>query len=160
MPDIQQMLTINRVMRSQSGKTISLLSHDDRWYSSKCWDLETMALPYTIYAQTSENDYNGKPMYWINDYTMPEVAGGPAVPSQPVMPPPQPPKPHSGLVPGVVNRDASIVAQTLCKTITFTGVSGAIAAYKALYAEYLAWADRGCTDAPPVPAMPDDNIPF
>lgn len=150
--DTPMMLTISQVRRSQSGKSLSCLAHDDRWYQSKCWDFENMAAPFTIYAQTSENEWQGKPMYWINDYSLPEQAlpqqtHVPAPP--PTAPAPQDPALAQGTrertvpvapVPQAVDRDASIVAQTLCKTVTFTSMKDAWTAYITTYQLYLDWA--------------------
>ena len=152
MMDETKLLTVERAQRSQSGKTLSVLS-GDRWYTTKHFELGNM-IGMAIHCQTSESDWQGKPMYWINDYTIPGNQPGTVQPPVPPIqaPPPiqtpvnmpqqamMPPLP-STTAPQAINRDASIVAQTLCKTVTFTTIQDAWAAYKLIYAAYQGWLE-------------------
>ena len=140
--DQAKMITIQQTRRSQSGKSLGVQDKVDmRWYNTKAWELETM-VGQTIYAQTSESEWQGRPQYWINDYTMPE--GQAAAP--PNVPPQYDPLHGAGTGPArVVDRDASIVAQVLCKTVTFSTVDAAFYAYIAVYEMVREWQVTGRT---------------
>jgi len=188
--DTPKMITIQEAQMSQSGKTLRVKDQDGRWYSTKMWAMDQM-VGQTIYAQTSESDYQGKPVYWINDYTMPEGQVGVPVPAMPqgqqvnrgavpVNPAPAPLAPIPPIQTAVqhpqplgmaqpVDRDASIVAQTLCKTISFSGIDQAWMAYTTLYDFYIQWRDKGGIDLRAAEAneqaqnqgqMADQEIPF
>ena len=204
MMDTPKMITINRAQKSQSGKTLRVQDKVDmRWYSTKAWELEQMA-GHTIYAQTSESEWQGQPQYWINDYTTPEgqaqavqaaplqgqqpatvnPAPAPLAPpslqgagSGPAYPPPAAPPnlPRIGSTEReranyaqagkAIDRDASIVAQVLCKTVTFSTVDAAFYAYIAVYEMVREWQATGRTpqaeqDSVNQAPLPGDDIPF
>jgi len=143
---VDKMLTIIECRQSQSGKTLGVKAHDDIWYTTKCWDIQGLT-GQAILANTSQSEFNGRTMNWINDYKLP----GPAPATV-----------------ATVNRDASIVAQTLCKSITFTDPDSAFKAYTNIYGMYTTWAQHGDPGAVYAqaqqdahePAFPTDDIPF
>jgi hypothetical protein len=63
---------------SQSGKTLGV-QIDGTWYSSKNFDLQNYA-GKEIVADTSESEYKGQTIRWINSYTL--VDGAPPVEAQ------------------------------------------------------------------------------
>ena len=155
----QTMLTITEARQSKSGKTLGIKDHTGKWYTTKCWELQGM-IGQAIYAETSVSSFNGNDMTWINEYRVGGQQQGPAqqapVPQygssqydkphvqaaqqqmnetvrQRVDQPPQPP---------TVNRDASIFAQAMCKSITFTDPKIAFNAWCYLYGAYEDWASR------------------
>lgn len=150
--DTPKMITIQEARRSQSGKSLGIRDQEGRWYNSKCWDLE-MAVGMTITAMTSESEWQGKAQYWINSYTMPEGqvvqpapnapgaiapnAPAPMAPIPPIQTAVQLPQAPIPAQPTQVDRDASIVAQTLCKTVTFSNIAEACLAYRHAYHWYL-----------------------
>jgi len=170
---VDKMLTIIECRQSQSGKTLGVKAHDDIWYTTKCWDIQGLT-GQAILANTSQSEFNGRTMNWINDYKLPGQA--PATVATPATPPPpaapQPPVAPPPVAPpatvATVNRDASIVAQTLCKSITFTDPDSAFKAYTNIYGMYTTWAQHGDPGAVYAhaqqdahePAFPADDIPF
>jgi hypothetical protein len=67
---------------SQSGKTLSV-NVDGTWYSSKAFELQ-QHVGKEIVGDTSDSDYNGQTIHWLNSYTL--VDGTPAptpAPSEP-----------------------------------------------------------------------------
>lgn len=189
----QTIITIEQARQSQSGKSLGVQDRaTGTWYITKCWDLQNM-VGQTITAQTSESDWQGKPQYWINDFYLPDGQPGGQGPSGPPAvnvpapqptaprPPAQPPRVDTGPaahtpVPPAVDRDASIVAQTLCKTVSFSSIDQAWMAYTTLYDFYIQWRDKGGIDLRAAEANEqlnqqqahaaaterefDDNIPF
>ena len=128
-----KMLTIMEARTSQSGKSLGVKCNDGIWYQTKCWELQG-CIGKAVMADTSTSEFNGKTMNWINDYKEPGQAPAQQAPSVTVTP--QVTQPPS------VNRDASIVAQTLCKSITFSDPTQAFSAYCQLYGLYEDWASR------------------
>jgi len=176
----QTMITIQQAKHSQSGKTLGIQSSDGTWYQTKNWELEQQ-IGNAIYADTSASEFNGKTMHWINDYRLPEQAQ--TVPGHVQQPPSMAPQPQAVTSPPApqtapvarspvtpaptkgIDRDASIVAQTLCKTVTFHTIDEAWAAYKQLYAGYVAWAAGYDPQAEAQSQQqqydaPSDEIPF
>jgi hypothetical protein len=160
--DTPKMITIQEARRSQSGKTLGIRDQDGTWYQTKLWDLEMMT-GATVYAMTSISEWQGKQMHWLNSYEMPEgqvgvsvpappqgqqpqsvnPAPAPMAPLQPIQTPVQHPQASATAQPQQVDRDASIVAQTLCKTVTFSNIDAAWSAYLTIYASYMDWRDKG-----------------
>jgi len=139
------MITIQEARRSQSGKTLGIRDQDGVWHQTKCWDLE-MATGHTIYAMTSISEFQGKQMHWINSYEHPAGATPPVLPPPPaIQTPVQHPQAPIPPQPQQVDRDASIVAQTLCKTVTFSNIDAAWSAYLTVYGSYMDWRDKGHT---------------
>ena len=150
----QTMITICEARPSQSGKTLGIKDQAGQWYSTKNWELQNM-VGQAIYAETSASEFNGKLMHWINEYTVPDGTSQPpqtvpgATYTQAGGQPQQAQAPQALIraCAPPVNRDASIVAQTLCKTVTFNSYQEAWKAYTALYAKYQEWASQ--PDRPP-----------
>ena len=201
-------ITITDSRPTKTGKNLSIQDQNGNWYCTKAWDLANH-IGQTIEAHITQQTFpDGGSIDWINDYNF---AGGPAPahavdphvtghaappagyaqarPQQPA--PPLPPLPGERWTPppaptptAQVDRDASIVAQALCKTVTFSKPSDAWAAYKSFYQRYMEWKVRHNQPkpvaAPPPPPPPvaapdpvqppgptfqddaefDDDIPF
>ena len=58
--------TIEATNKSQSGKTLGV-KIGETWYTSKNWELENM-VNQSIDFEPSSSNFNGKVMWWINDY--------------------------------------------------------------------------------------------
>ena len=140
-----KMITIQGAKRSADGKWLLLTDQDNITYlSNKCWDLEMM-VGATVMAQTNMLSGQDGPTWFLNSYQMTDgqptpPASIPAPPpiQTPVQMPQQPPVQHPQAPvpaqPRQVDRDASIVALTLCKTVTFSNIGLAWTAYTELYA--------------------------
>ena len=167
MTDTPKMLTIMATRTSQSGKTLGVKAHDGTWYQTKDFHLAELT-GQAILAMTSQSVWNDKTMHWINDYTLPE--GQPAITPRPAQGPPQrapaAPQPAITAQPSGVDRDASIVAQALVKSLELTSVEQVWAAYQSIYGSYIKWAAAGCSNPVHAPVRPaqtpefDDDIPF
>jgi len=59
--------TIQAARPSKSGKTLSI-QIDGTWYQSKLWQLQ-QAIGRKIAAETSESDYNGQKVRWLNTFS-------------------------------------------------------------------------------------------
>jgi len=177
MTDTQKMLTIMETRISQSGKTLGVKAHDGTWYQTKDFPLAELT-GQAILAMTSQSVWNDKTMHWINDYTLPE--GQPALTPRPASGPVQRPRDTSSAIPqptipaqpSAVDRDASIVAQALCKTIQHANAQQAWQSYRAIYFNYEIWARTGAPLVDKEVKQPseqvqsshgpefDDDIPF
>ena len=173
--NVSKMLNILRAQPSKSGKTLSVQAQDG-WYQCKDFTLGDF-VGQTINANTcTQNFPDGGSIQWINDYTSPDAVS-PGHAQSPVQPSahvtvnnPQPavaaPQATTSAQPSSVDRDASIVAQALCKAVQFATAEQAWAAYKSIYGGYLAWADAGCPNSvqseKPANQAPeyDDDFPF
>ena len=65
-------LKIEQATLSKSGKSYNV-KVGDKWYLAKTDSNITTAVGKTIEAEVSESEYNGKTMYWINEWAL--VAG-------------------------------------------------------------------------------------
>ena len=59
---------IQKVNQSKSGKTLGV-QINGQWYSTKHFELQNH-VGETITFQTSESEFNGTVMHWLNDYTL------------------------------------------------------------------------------------------
>lgn len=59
--------TIQAARPSKSGKTLSI-QIDGKWYQSKLWQLQ-QAVGRKIAAETSDSDYNGQTVHWLNSFS-------------------------------------------------------------------------------------------
>lgn len=139
------MITVMQTRPSKSGKTIGVLDQDDIWYSCKDFGIASLHGQAIMVNWSQQNFDDGGSIKWINDYSqapgqpmmtpVPQPAPQPQM-QQPVQAPVSPPAPSPAHT-AQVDRDASIVAQTLCKTVTFTSITDAWYAYCWAYNEYL-----------------------
>ena len=155
--DQNKMITICDARVSQSGKTLGIKDQSGAWYSTKHFELQNM-VGQAIYGQCSTSEFNGKTMHWINEYTLPD--GTSQAQAAPMQPMPQAQAQAQAQAVGqpahqltAVDRDASIVAQTLCKTITFSNAQEAFTAYSWLYDKYIVWSK-----ANPVPSQEEQLV--
>lgn len=148
-----QMMTIERTQPSRSGKTLSVLSQNT-WYSTKCWDLANM-VGQTIAVQLSTSQYDGSTIHWIDDY---QVPGQPHHASRPQAASQAPQQPIAKS--STIDRDASIVAQALCKSVQFANIEQAWQAYTTVYRNYAAWDPRQPVAEQPQQPEFNDDIPF
>ena len=191
MPNQTKMITIVRAQPSQSGKTLRVQDHDEIWYSCKDFGLQNHIGQAGMIEWSQQNFPDGGAVKWLNSFTPQGAAPQTPIPPQPAPTAPQTPSQSAPQIqdpvqptsaqPPSVDRYASIVAQTLCKAVTFSDITQAWLAYIDLYNRYLAWRDAGGADVPaaenqelqrqpePSPAVQDvdpghpafdDNIPF
>ena len=168
---------IESVNRSQSGKTLGV-KVGDRWYTSKNWELE-QKVGHQIVFEPSTSEFNGKTMYWINDYSEPGTAPTTAddafnaahaghMPPQAPQSAPAPQTPQ----PGTWDRDCSIMAQALTKAVT--APNDDVTKVWSRFMSFYRYAQKGPVDAPKPQQAPvaqhatsqappsdfDDSIPF
>lgn len=67
---------IQQAQPSKSGKTLSV-QIGGQWYSTKHFELQNM-VGQSITFQTSQSEFNGTVMHWLNDYTSDAVSTTPA----------------------------------------------------------------------------------
>ena len=60
--------TIQETKRSQSGKSLGV-KLNGKWYSTKIWELEHMTGTEITVTDDSTQEWNGKTIHWINEYT-------------------------------------------------------------------------------------------
>jgi len=145
---------IEAVNRSKSGKTLGV-KVGEVWYTSKNWELENK-VGASITFEPAASEFNGKTMWWLNDYvevgssTTPADQAFDAAYAQhqprPTQAPPAPQQAH----PSKMDREASIVAQALTKAVTCTNAQQAWETYVFLYNKVLEWN----------PGDFDDSIPY
>lgn len=160
--------TIQQAQHSKSGKTLSVLVND-QWYSTKHFELQNM-IGQEITAQTSESEFNGKVMHWLNDYSPTNATTTPAGQvfdqahaQAPPMGSPAPPSylpadgrgdpgtPQPSPQTASVDKNASITALALTKCIqNIQTTEAAFQAYKNLYYMAIEWN----------PGDRDDSMPY
>lgn len=59
---------IQETKRSQSGKSLGV-KLNGKWYSTKIWELEHMVGTEITVTDDSTQEWNGKTIHWINEYT-------------------------------------------------------------------------------------------
>jgi hypothetical protein len=74
---------------STSGKTLSV-QVGGKWMSTKLWELQSK-VGQEIVGETSESDFNGKTMTWLNSYSMVDGSAAPVAQSAPQAPAPSAP---------------------------------------------------------------------
>ena len=146
---------IEQAQPSKSGKTLSV-NIGGTWYSTKHFELQNM-IGQEITFQTSQSEFNGAVMHWLNDYT---VVGASTTPSAQAFdaahaqnqPPPmgQPAPPQAAPQASRMDREASIVAQALTKAVDCKTAEDAWQTYVHLYNKVLEWN----------PGDFDDSVPF
>lgn len=153
--------TIAQVKDSQSGKTLSV-KVGDQWYTSKNWEFRDMIGKDITFEPTS-SEWQGNTMWWINEYQESGAALGPADQAMqqamqnnpaPAQPPTQQPTQQP-----VVDRDASIVAQALTKSVTCANAQEAWETYTMLYAKYKQWDGVYRSGKTAQPAAPTTGVP-
>ena len=159
---------IEEARPSQSGKTLGV-KIGGQWYSTKHWELQNM-LGQDITFESSQSEFNGKMMHWLNDYTVQGASNTPsaqafdqAYQQAPPMGAPQAPQQPQ---PPARDRDASIIAQALTKSCSGPGDSVELVWKR--YSEFYDLAlGKPRQVAPPPPAAGaspgddfDDSIPF
>lgn len=146
----------------EGKKSAKVKDHDGNVYF--CSDMSILGtVGKTLNIEVKNHEYSGRVFAFIQKWA--EIGG--AAPQVPVSAPQMSPAVSSP----VADRDASIVAQTLCKTIenNLNTPSEAWNAYVTLYGSYIAWVERGCptlTKEGPAGSEPvnpggfSDDIPF
>ena len=158
---------IEAVNRSKSGKTLGV-KVGEVWYTSKNWELENK-VGASITFEPAASEFNGKTMWWLNDYvevgssTTPADQAFDAAYAQHQPPPMGQPKYPANMAPASgegmhpeprqtaqKDRDASIVAQALTKACTGPGdsVQDVWERYVGFYSRYEAWNPS------------DDSLPY
>jgi len=154
--------TIAEVRDSQSGKTISVKVGNE-WYTSKCWEFREMQ-GQMITFEPSLSEWNGKTMKWINEYAPSGMGPADQAMNQAMQNNPQPAQaPVQQAQPAkqesAIDRDASIVAQALTKSVSHTSAEEAWNTYTMLYTKYKSWG--GVYRAPNMqthPAIGDNDF--
>ena len=70
---------IEEVKRSQSGKSLGV-KLNGKWYSTKIWELEHMVGQTITVTDDSVQNWNGRDIHWINEYTQLPTDEVPGVP--------------------------------------------------------------------------------
>ena len=151
---------IEAAKKSQSGKTLGILL-GETWYSTKNWELEGM-VNTMIEFETSSTDYQGKTIWWLNDYRV--VDNTPTQPQQssaasaPVGAPA--PVQHNA-------RDPQVYMPMTSNLVAHAIASGCIKSPDAIHAWTVAAfaAAKSCLEPTAqssggMPAEFDDDIPF
>ena len=159
---------IEAVNRSKSGKTLGV-KVGEVWYTSKNWELENK-VGASITFEPAASEFNGKTMWWLNDYVevgssttpadqafdaayaqrQPPPQPTPYAQHQPMGQPTQAPPAPQQAHPSKMDREASIVAQALTKAVTCTNAQQAWETYVFLYNKVLEWN----------PGDFDDSLPY
>jgi hypothetical protein len=156
---------IQQAQPSKSGKTLSV-QIGGQWYSTKHFELQNM-IGQSVTFQTSQSEFNGTIMHWLNDYVSDSASTTPsgaafdqAMAQQQPMGAPQTPVQAPAR-----DRDASIIAQALTKACT--GPGDDVQQVWSRYCSFYRFALKGVPDtekpvAPPAPPANDfdDDIPF
>jgi len=138
-PQQQKMITVSGAQRSQSGASITVTDSEGNRYSCKQAGIQSLIGQALLIDHSQQNFPDGGSITWINSWTVPGIAP----PQQPAQAPQAPITPQAP----AVDRDASIVAQCLCKTVTFSTYQEAWRAYVVLYGRYMEWSLQ--SDRPP-----------
>jgi hypothetical protein len=154
---------IEATNKSQSGKTLGV-KVGETWYTSKNWELEGM-VGQTIDFEPSSSVFNGKTMWWINDYGVsnaPPTADQAMAQAMANQPPPYqqgdrvntaPQMPVAAPSPQVSSRDKDATIGALALTKAVSGDAATVwAAFEFFYAKLLTW-QQGDADF-------NDEIPF
>lgn len=130
-----------------------------------------------ITFEPTSSEWQGNTMWWINEYQESGAALGPAdqAMQQAMQNNPAPAQPPTNGSAPQIDRDASIVAQALTKSVTHATAADAWSTYTMLYAKYKQWDGvyRSGQTAQPAPSPTvapqyptpddadfDDSIPF
>lgn len=173
----RKQITIVETRPSQSGKTLGVKDQQGQWWTTKLFQFAEMQ-GQTIDAGVSSSDFNGKTIWWINDFVAaapPPTYGAQSEPppgnagfaASAAVPAPVPPaSPQHPPQPQQADKDASIAALSLCKSLEFANSQQALAAYQFLYLAVRDWDHNTPGGNDPrqaqVPAVlePHDDIPF
>ncbi len=146
---------IQQARQSKSGKTLSV-QINGQWYTSKAFELQNMVGQTITFTSSVQEFPDGGSCTWLNDYqdagqsTTPaaqafDAAHAQAPPIGQPMPPqtaavaPPPMHPSNAPQKPQIDRDASIIAQALTKSVTCANAQQAWESYVYLYNKILEW---------------------